>query len=128
MSAVVQQKRLAPELPGGLPFLGHAVEFHRDPTALLQRGRDKFGEIFSFILAGKRVTVLTGPRANEAFFHANDSQLSAKEAYQFTVPIFGQGVAYDVSPEVSLGMTLVFLALCVVVVGWIFKTGYRLKS
>jgi ABC-2 type transport system permease protein len=34
----------------------------------------------------------------------------------------------DVSVEVSIGMTLVFLALCVVTVGWMFKTGYRLKA
>ncbi len=34
----------------------------------------------------------------------------------------------DVSPEISLGMTLVFLALCLGIVAWIFKTGYRLKS
>jgi ABC-2 type transport system permease protein len=34
----------------------------------------------------------------------------------------------DVSPEISLTMTLVFLALCLAIVGWMFKTGYRLKS
>lgn len=33
----------------------------------------------------------------------------------------------DVSPLISLGMTLGFLALCLSLVGWIFKTGYRLK-
>ena len=33
----------------------------------------------------------------------------------------------DVDVGVSLGMTLVFLALCLAVVRWIFKTGYRLK-
>ncbi|MGH6620566.1 MAG: ABC transporter permease, partial [Alphaproteobacteria bacterium] len=37
------------------------------------------------------------------------------------------GIA-DVSVEVSLAMTLAFLAACVAAVGWIFKTGYRLKS
>jgi len=37
------------------------------------------------------------------------------------------GIA-DVSVGVSLAMTLVFLALCLAVVGWIFKTGYRLKA
>lgn len=37
------------------------------------------------------------------------------------------GVA-DVSPQVSVGMTLVFLLLCLAVTGWIFKTGYRLKA
>ncbi len=34
----------------------------------------------------------------------------------------------DVSLGVSLGMTLFFLALCIGIVGWIFKTGYRLKN
>jgi len=34
----------------------------------------------------------------------------------------------DVSVAVSLGMTLVFLIACMLVVGWIFRTGYRLKS
>jgi ABC-2 type transport system permease protein len=34
----------------------------------------------------------------------------------------------DVSVAVSLGMTLVFLALSLAVVAWIFKTGYRLKT
>ena len=34
----------------------------------------------------------------------------------------------DVSVGVSLGMTLVFLAVYLAVVAWMFKTGYRLKS
>jgi ABC-2 type transport system permease protein len=34
----------------------------------------------------------------------------------------------DVSVAVSLGMTLAFMALCLAVIGWVFKTGYRLKA
>src|SRR6266478_4866694 len=34
----------------------------------------------------------------------------------------------DVSVGVSVGITLMFLAICMVVVWWIFKTGYRLKN
>jgi ABC-2 type transport system permease protein len=34
----------------------------------------------------------------------------------------------DVSPLVSLGMTLLFLAVCLATISWIFKTGYRLKK
>jgi ABC-2 type transport system permease protein len=34
----------------------------------------------------------------------------------------------DVSVELSLSMTLGFLAACLVAVWWTFKTGYRLKS
>jgi ABC-2 type transport system permease protein len=37
------------------------------------------------------------------------------------------GVA-DVSVGISFGMTLVFLAICLGIVAWIFKTGYRLKT
>ena len=33
----------------------------------------------------------------------------------------------DVGVELSLAVTLLFLALCLVTVWWIFKTGYRLK-
>ncbi|MGH8232148.1 MAG: ABC transporter permease, partial [Steroidobacteraceae bacterium] len=33
----------------------------------------------------------------------------------------------DVSVAVSLGMTLTFLCVCLAIVVWIFKTGYRLK-
>ena len=34
----------------------------------------------------------------------------------------------DVRVDVSLGMTLFFLALCLAIVAWIFRTGYRLKN
>ena len=34
----------------------------------------------------------------------------------------------DVSVTVSISMTLAFLAICLVMVAWIFKTGYRLKN
>jgi ABC-2 type transport system permease protein len=34
----------------------------------------------------------------------------------------------DVSIGVSLGMTVAFLTICLTVIWWIFKTGYRLKT
>ncbi|MBN8996789.1 MAG: ABC transporter permease [Rhizobiales bacterium] len=34
----------------------------------------------------------------------------------------------DVHVGVSVGMTFVFLAICLAVVAWIFKTGYKLKN
>jgi len=34
----------------------------------------------------------------------------------------------DVSVGVSIGVTLTFLAICMIVVWWIFRTGYRLKN
>jgi ABC-2 type transport system permease protein len=43
----------------------------------------------------------------------------------FRWSFYGSG---DVSIGMSLGMTLLFLLLCLAVVYWIFRTGYRLKS
>jgi len=34
----------------------------------------------------------------------------------------------DVNVGVSLGATVLFLALCLAVVAWIFRTGYRIKT
>jgi ABC-2 type transport system permease protein len=34
----------------------------------------------------------------------------------------------DVHVGISVGMTFVFLVLCLVIISWIFRTGYRLKS
>jgi ABC-2 type transport system permease protein len=33
----------------------------------------------------------------------------------------------DVGVGISLGMTVVFLGLCLAIIWWIFRTGYRLK-
>lgn len=88
-----------PRLAGGFPLLGHAIEFHRNPVDFLRRGREIHGEVFTFKLLNKTVHALTEPRGNSAFFLAPDDQLSAREAYQFTVPMFGKGVAYDVPSE-----------------------------
>jgi ABC-2 type transport system permease protein len=37
------------------------------------------------------------------------------------------GIA-DVNLYVSLGMTLLFMGLCLAIVLWMFRTGYRLKA
>ena len=92
--------RRPPALSGGLPLLGHALTLRRDPVGLLRRGHAEHGEVFSFRLPGARVAAFLGPRAQAAFFTAPPDQLSAREVYQFTVPIFGPGVVYDVAPEV----------------------------
>lgn len=92
--------RTPPQVSGGLPGVGHVVEFGRKPIELLTRGFREHGEIFNLSLAGRTATVLIGPEANGVFFGAPDSQLSPREVYRLTVPIFGRGIAYDAEPEV----------------------------
>jgi sterol 14-demethylase len=88
-----------PVMPGGLPWLGHLPAFRRDPVGFLLRGRERFGEVFSFRLAGTRLTALSGLGAQAAFFQAPEDQLSARAAYRFTAAVFGKGVVYDASAE-----------------------------
>lgn len=87
-------------LAGGWPLLGHAPALRRDPVGLLRGGHARFGDLFSFRLPRTRVTAFLGPRAQAAFFGAPEDQLSAREVYRFTVPIFGRGVVYDASPPI----------------------------
>lgn len=88
-----------PMLTGGLPLIGHLTEFLKDPVSMLIRGWHEQGELFQFRLGPRKFTLFTGPEAHDCYFRAPQDQLSAKDVYQFTVPIFGRGVAYDVSPE-----------------------------
>jgi len=91
--------RVVPEMSGGLPLLGHLREFQQDPVAFLCRGWRECGELFQFGIGPRKFVVFAGPEAHHAYFKAPEETLDAKSVYQFTVPIFGRGVAYDVSSE-----------------------------
>ena len=96
----LQGARAIPEVAGGWPLIGHLLDFQKDPISMLHRGWREKGELIRFRLGTREFFLFTGPEAHDAYFRAPEDQLSAKEVYQFTVPIFGRGVAYDVSPEI----------------------------
>jgi sterol 14-demethylase len=97
----VRGEPLPPLLPGAVPVLGHALELRRDPVGLLQRGRDRFGDLFRIQLPGSPHTVvMTGPVAQQHYFRLTDQQVSMREVYRLMTPIFGKGIAYDAEPEV----------------------------
>ncbi len=66
---------------------------------MLTRGQRECGDLFRFRLGPRPFVLFAGPEAHDAYFRAPDEQLDAKSVYRFTVPIFGRGVAYDVSPQ-----------------------------
>jgi sterol 14alpha-demethylase len=86
-------------LSGGWPVLGHAREFLKDPIALLSRARTEAGPVAEFRLGPQPAVLLSGPGPHQAFFHAPDTQVSQRAAYQLMIPVFGTGVVYDASPE-----------------------------
>ncbi|MCY4170003.1 MAG: cytochrome P450 [Bacteroidetes bacterium] len=101
-----------PELAGRRLLLGHFMEFKKDPVVMMDRGWREHGDLARFRLGPKDCVLFTGPDAHDAYFKASEDQLDPRDVYQFTVPIFGRGVAYDVAPEImSEQLAFLFPAL-----------------
>jgi len=88
-----------PQLSGGLPVIGHTVEFVRSTIELLFRAQRELGEVAGLRIANKKMVALFGPEAHEAVFRAPDSQLNPAEAYKIMTPVFGKNMVYDAPPE-----------------------------
>ena len=92
--------KLPPRLEGGLPLLGHALEFRQDPIRLMERARVLYGDLCTISLPGADAIVMTGIKAQEKFFRVSDEDVSQAEAYRLMTPIFGKGIAYDAPPPI----------------------------
>src|SRR5262252_9596462 len=88
-----------PQLSGGLPLVGHTVEFIRSTVELLARAQRELGEVAAFQVFNRKMVAVFGPEAHEAVFRAPDSQLSPNEAYKIMTPVFGKDIVYDATPE-----------------------------
>jgi len=91
--------REAPQLSGGLPLVGHSVEFVRSTIDLLARAQRELGEIAAFQVFNRKMVAVFGPDAHEAVFRAPDAVLSPSEAYKIMTPVFGKDIVYDAPPE-----------------------------
>ena len=98
-----------PKLKGGLPLIGHTLDFVRDTIGLLQRTHDECGKAGRFKLLGKDMILFTGPEAHEALFRLPDEVLSPNAAYKMMVPVFGEGVAYGAESSLLHRCVLLFL-------------------
>src|SRR6184192_3814957 len=101
----VRRKKPAPEglksppvLSGGLPLIGHSIEFVRGAIELLYRAQRELGEIAAFQVFNRKMVAVFGPEAHEAIFRAPDEQLSPSEAYKIMTPVFGKDIVYDAPP------------------------------
>ncbi len=77
-----------PQLDGGLPLLGHVTDFFHDPVAVLRRGYQTKGKLFSFKIMGRRMNVMLGPEHNRFFFEETDKLLSIRESMPFFLKMF----------------------------------------
>ncbi|KAL8933601.1 MAG: hypothetical protein Q9211_005688, partial [Gyalolechia sp. 1 TL-2023] len=80
-----------------VPFIGSAVTYGVDPYRFFFDCQAKYGDLFTFILLGRRVTVYLGPKGNKFVLNGKLKDLNAEEIYSvLTTPVFGRDVIYDV--------------------------------
>ncbi|PAV16228.1 lanosterol 14-alpha-demethylase [Pyrrhoderma noxium] len=98
-----KNKSLPPEVFHWLPVIGSAISYGNDPINFFLNCRDKYGDVFTFVLFGRKMTVALGPKGNNFVTGGKVAQVSAEEAYtHLTTPVFGEGVVYDVPNEVLM--------------------------
>uniref|UniRef100_A0A803MDJ7 Cytochrome P450 n=1 Tax=Chenopodium quinoa TaxID=63459 RepID=A0A803MDJ7_CHEQI len=88
-------KRLPPLVKGRRPLIGGVVRFLSNPIEMLNEEYQTLGSVFTMNAVYKNITFLLEPDVSAHFFKAGESELSQREVYRFTVPIFGPGVFYD---------------------------------
>jgi len=79
-----------------IPFLGSTITYGIDPFKFFFRCKEKYGDVFTFILLGRKVTVCLGTQGNEFILNGKLKDVNAEEIYTgLTTPVFGSGVVYD---------------------------------
>ncbi|KAL8949318.1 MAG: hypothetical protein Q9222_004557 [Ikaeria aurantiellina] len=85
-----------------VPFIGSTISYGIDPYIFFFKCREKangisqYGDIFTFVLLGKKTTVFLGTKGNEFILNGKLKDANAEEIYSpLTTPVFGTGVVYD---------------------------------
>ncbi|GAM39358.1 sterol 14-demethylase [Talaromyces pinophilus] len=78
------------------PIIGSTISYGKDPMKFFEDCKQKYGNVFTFILLGRRVTVYLGAQGNNFVLNGKHSELSAEEVYApLTTPVFGTDVIFD---------------------------------
>ncbi|KAH7375992.1 eburicol 14-alpha-demethylase [Plectosphaerella cucumerina] len=78
------------------PFIGSTVTYGMDPPAFFKKQQAKFGDVFTFVLLGTKMTVAVGPQGNDFILNGKLRDVNAEKVYSvLTTPVFGKDVVYD---------------------------------
>ncbi|KAG8795622.1 Lanosterol 14-alpha-demethylase [Ceratobasidium sp. 428] len=100
---VPKDPSLPPQVFHFLPIIGSAIQYGKDPIGFLFSCREKYGDLFTFVLLGRRMTVALGPKGSNFVLGGKLSQVSAEDAYAHLItPVFGKDVVYDVPNHVFM--------------------------
>ncbi|ERF71299.1 Eburicol 14-alpha-demethylase [Endocarpon pusillum Z07020] len=79
-----------------VPFVGSTISYGIDPFQFFFSCREKYGDVFTFVLLGTKTTVCLGTKGNEFILNGKLKDVNAEEVYtQLTTPVFGKDVVYD---------------------------------
>jgi len=79
-----------------VPWLGSTITYGMDPYKFFFACREKYGDVFTFILLGKKTTVCLGTKGNDFILNGKLRDVNAEEIYSpLTTPVFGKDVVYD---------------------------------
>ncbi|KAI9738017.1 MAG: Sterol 14-alpha demethylase, partial [Candelina submexicana] len=80
-----------------LPIIGSTVTYGMDPFKFFFDCQAKYGDVFTFILLGRKVTVYLGSKGNQFILNGKLKDVNAEEIYSvLCTPVFGKDVVYDV--------------------------------
>jgi sterol 14alpha-demethylase len=106
LQVIPQDPKTPPVVFHWLPVLGSAIEYGNDPVNFLARCRAKVslyrhfiingfapvylkhGDVFTFVLLGRRVTVCLGPKGNNFILGGRLSEVSAEDVYSVNNPFY----------------------------------------
>ncbi|KFY08419.1 hypothetical protein V492_06243 [Pseudogymnoascus sp. VKM F-4246] len=76
-----------------LPIIGSTIAYGRDPYGFFYRCQAKYGNVFTFILLGKKTTVYLGRLGNDFILNGKLKDVNAEDIYTvLTTPVFGKNV------------------------------------
>ncbi|KAF1997978.1 cytochrome P450 [Amniculicola lignicola CBS 123094] len=79
-----------------IPIIGNTITYGMDPYGFFFRNKAKYGNVFTFILLGKKTTVCLDTKGNNFILNGKIRDVNAEEIYSpLTTPVFGKDVVYD---------------------------------
>ena len=97
-----------------VPFIGSTIQYGIDPFKFFFKCREKvgdapiyrpaflltvaiqYGDVFTFVLLGKKTTVCLGTKGNDFILNGKLKDVCAEEVYTaLCTPVFGKDVVYD---------------------------------
>lgn len=75
------------------PVIGSTITYGIDPFKFFFANKEKYGDVFSFVLLGRKITVCLGTKGNEFILNGKLKDVNAEEIYTpLTTPVFGTDV------------------------------------